>query len=210
MPKEKHVFVIETWVSIIALITGIVSLFFSWQANQITFRLANSQVAILEIKQGTYGYDIYGRRAACQHNIRLTNLGGVPTAFIGYKVEFSYKDQRIELENTASHTKTYEDLLGAGLGDFQIVFLKDNLSVADTFIDITKQENWLTLPTKIEAFATLDIPTIINFWFDDTTHIFTDEAVPGVSPIQVIYILKFTPNQSVVSTPVNCFYAENN
>lgn len=210
MSKKKIPIKIEVLLSIIALITGIVSLLFSCQANQIARQQITSEMAILDVTdpyapKGEGQVDVYYSVAnidleqgiiygsvSCEWRIRLTNLGGAPTSLIGYKAEVSFGNEKTILESRKSTEIQGSNLFNRGINSFEL--------------SITNAENqetpitdvWINMPIKIDAFETLDITAMLAFNYSFSLNS-KDEPI-----LRIVYIFEFSPKQYLVSPSVNC------
>jgi hypothetical protein len=198
MPNTRRIFKFETWISILALITGVAALLFSWQANQIAKQQITSEMAILDIVNVPPLIDVYlaaidvddrmvSSHGSCTQRIRLTNLGGAPASLIGYKAEVSFEDKRNILVSRKSTKIQGSELFAPVFNAFELVITNDDST-----------DEWTSLPVKIDAYETLDIST--NLGFDYSFSL--DE-----SPVlKIAYIFEFSPKQHLVSPAINCIY----
>lgn len=216
MSNQKSNIKLETQLSIAALVAGIISLLFSWRANQIASQanqIASQQISahIAVIDESNIGGTISNDQAVCKHRIRITNLGGASTALVSYQLKILYKDQVLYFENSEAFVANGAKV-GSEFENFRAVLLNKDAPV--DFPSLLDQSNWLTLPVEIDPFGTLDIDISLAFNVDPT-HDLKLAGNPntihyiGYSPMQVTYTLKFASNQILEVPSINCISAKD-
>lgn len=207
---------IETWVSIITACVSVIALFFSWQANRIASKQASSQVVVLDATwNGGGSHQVENnQQATCVHLFRLSNLGGVSTSLVGYKVRIAFRDSRLEFRSSFPILVKPDDLTPS-IRDFEIYFFPASTSI-DFPTPLTT--GLLQFPRKIEPYETFDIQTAVNFQYDSSLSLesarynepksywYRPEILEGYTPVLLQYTFEMSSGQEVVAPNVVCWY----
>jgi len=218
MTKSKGRVKVESWVSIITTCVSIAALFLSWQANNIASKQATSQIVILDTSWNGGGYRATegGQQATCVHLFRLSNLGGISTSLVGYKVKITFENSNLEFESSFPILIKPDDLT-TSLRDFEIYFFPST-----TQIDFPSPftEGLLKFPHDIKPYETLDIQVAVNFQYDlslglesarynePKSYWYKPEVLKGYTPIWIQYTFKTSTGQEVRSPSVACWYVK--
>jgi hypothetical protein len=214
--------------NILALVAGIVALFFSWQANIIA-KKANSiasqqvtaKIVVLSSDYNGEGFQsIQGRNQytiRCRQVIRLSNLGGAATSLVGYDATIRYKDSELHASSenaSVISTESFNPLMH----NFQFVFLKRETLGETQGFDWIDEKYYLPFPVAIDAFSTIDIDAAVNFLLDGIYHEGEIEmplypyqfehpkSIYGLPPLEVTYTFKTASGQTATTSKMLCLY----
>jgi hypothetical protein len=207
---------IEIWVSIVTACVSVIALFFSWQANRIAFKQASSQVVVLDTSWNGGGYRALenGQQATCIHLFRLSNLGGVATSLVGYRIRITFENSHLEFESSFPLLVKPDDLTSS-IRDFEIYFFPTSTQI-DFPTPLTA--GLLQFPYKIEPYETFDIQTAVSFQYDlslklesarynePKSYWYRPETLEGYTPLLLQYTFKTSSGQEFVSPSVACWY----
>jgi hypothetical protein len=231
LDKEKR---LDRTLKILTIVLSVFALLGSLQANIIAREANTPKVAVVDIEfwkgnnvKGNNGVYIY-----CDHRIRITNIGGVANSIIGYDVQLSFLDSRMQAEGTSTVIHAYQGfnqnhielksylytLLGV-TGDPQMIFINPG------------EEQETTLPYKLEAGETVDIYGSTSLDFDPSSGIFTrqengpfftDPSALGTImdsnktmnidaefvPMYIVYDINLASGRHVKTPSTTCIYFE--
>jgi hypothetical protein len=212
---EKNESRIEKWLSILALIAGVIALVLSWQANrianeanEIAYRQIEPNAVILNtVHEGTViiasvpenegEFDFW-----CQHKIRIANFGGAPESITDYIVSVFYGGSTTEARGYGEASASGE--LPKGIGGFETILFKEK---SDSSYPTSNE--WLSLPLLIDSFSATDIQAAIRI---STTLAIRDTNIEPIeedfSLIEAAYTLKTASNKTLASPRVNCWWVK--
>jgi hypothetical protein len=224
---EKYGSRLDRWISVLALVIGIMALFFSWQANKIASKQTTPQVVVLEADR-SWDYTSWSpdssnpeseEDAVCSHRIRLANLGGAATSIVGYKASISYRDEELTIEGFGgayAHPQREESI--------SIIQAPQTLLVADeTPLEYPgawlNTEYSLPIPFLIDSYTAVDIASNMRFGFDGTANqigspswndresfLYNPPLLEGFEPILVSYTLQLASGESIETEKIPCWY----
>lgn len=204
----------ETLLSVLALVIGIIALYLSWQANQIT---KSNVISRIELNHAEYTWSerfvVTGIPDAiiCAHKIRLTNLGGAATSILEARATIYFRDN--ELDAYSSEGELYFPEYMEDINPLYIVLMtnKDESERPTSYSHLSDENRQPFLPMKIEGFSTVDFAGRFTFHTESPSiYLLYDHDLwsnPGRGErhaLSLAYIFVFSSGETVETPRINC------
>lgn len=209
----------EIWISLLALLVGIIALILSWQANRISLQAISPNIVVLDTNRGGSGSKPMSGcyRIWCITSVRLVNLGGAPTSIVSYTATYSYLDSKVTYEGTGWET-IYGVYIPSQAQSITSRFIKSSLvseyankpidpgyHMGDDYLSFPPYRE--SLPLKISEYEVVDI-AILNWFTTDLGEGDFSAGNPDGSffPLEIIYEFELS-NGKVIKIPKStCVY----
>ena len=207
---------------IAVVIVSVVSLYFSWQANQTSKASVQPQVQVLgtysatdrvwTTDEGKFG------NFACRILIRVANIGGVNTDIVATAVNLETPSVSKNVQVSAVSQKMITGALEDKLWFFATVWKHKSDDIRDP-AKIPNDTDGINydLPMPLESHTTSDVYADIYFWYTPadmyefhSVMINADEintfSPSSYQPININVVLHFSDNSIITTTPIKCAY----
>lgn len=233
--QGRQPFSLERILALAGLATGLIALFFSWQANKLANesnklaeRQTTPQLEVLWIRNN-WTDRITGNmtQVGCDHMIRLYNPGGAPATITGHTAELHYRGYVLRFGSVKVVAAVRHDLI------------PNTVNLAESYLltpeDEAKQRNSeepppqfqffslydpLTLPIQLEAFTAWDVVNRVvlsldalldskDFTYGDPSYNNYDPNIlENYAPVELSITFVLASGQSVTTPVVTCLYLE--
>jgi len=211
----------------LGLITAIIALLFSWdanriarEANSINAKLVNPIISILDF-QNVLSFRVTRPETAtmpvshiyCIYKVEMTNLGGASTAIVSKVVNVMFNGKGFPVSgDTIAYSSQAEDSLNDYFSSFDVLTTKDSLPYWESTSENAEQKQ-AEFPYHLDSFTTAVLYEQVSFVFKPSPTIepgdfyTTDDLIYRKSQltnshhelqIEIIYTLS---NGEQVSTP---------
>lgn len=207
----------ERGLSVVAIVTGIVALALSWQANQIAreanelaFEQLKSRIVVLDTQDGPSIYE--ANQLFCMQTVRLANLGAAPDSVVGYSAVIFLGDRHVTADSEGSSIAFNRDEIIPGIGDFFMRLIQ----APDVWPSDIDQVETVDTPLKIDAYTTSDVTISFRYFADlakygvdsgyGWTNLTLQKTTPpaGYTPIEVTYTFEMASGQAAESPKFSC------
>lgn len=212
-------------VAIAAFAAGIIALYLSWDANNISRQQASPRLIVLVTER--LGAPIIGSSAPadaphlsvyeCLYRVRVTNLGGAATSIIGYDTTVRYQDSTVVMSSNDPSAYTNQSIQSR-IGGFLSSLAKERLIGKGCIPehDPYPTECLEELPSTIDAYSTRDFyprlrtqitgSSVLSAYLPDPGKSDYQELMSNYKPLTVEYAFRLASGQVLEVPPMVCVY----
>lgn len=224
---------LERILALVGIATGLIALFFSWQANRITSdanklaeRQTTPQLEVLWIRQN-WTDKITGNatQAGCDNMIRLYNPGSAPATITGHITELNYRGYKLSLGSVKTFAGARHDLIPntVNLADSYLLTPEDEAKERngnDPQFEFFSLFDPISLPIQLEAFSAKDLVSrvvlTLGAILDSKDHTFGDPnyanydptLLENYAPIDLSVTFVLASGELVTTPKVVCLYLQ--
>jgi len=165
-------------------------------------------VLLVDVKRGGIAHFLGyqdSHHYVCARDIRLQNVGGLPTSLVQYDVVISHREEELTFSSGLYESYTYSEtgLLPAVSRFTSAIFPEDkDTSMETSSGDFSKA---LDLPIQIEAYSSIGLSLATMYDIDWTEDPF-DTTLDSENALKVSYILHFASGQAMEIPHYDCQY----
>jgi hypothetical protein len=229
----QKIFSLERILLLAGIVTSLLALFFSWQANQLAWdanklaeRQLTPQLEVLWIRN-SWTDRITGNMTGvgCDNMVRLYNPGSAPATITGYSAELHYRGYTLTLGSIKTYAGVRHDMIPntINLADSYLLTSEDEAKQRNSELAQYKFFSFydaLELPIQIEAFSARDLVYRVNlslgalldskdFTAGDPSYSNYDPILlDKYAPIDIAITFVLANGESVTTPKVICLYLE--
>ncbi|HNE06390.1 MAG TPA: hypothetical protein PLT08_17820 [Anaerolineales bacterium] len=218
-PTKKHpqnTEKIKLIVEIAVAVISVMSLFFAWQANQISKKTIQPQVLVLDTFPIEFETWANGNleTAVCRTLVRLANVGGVDTDLFTASVKADTGTTSSVVPMSEIITSIRTETLEEDVLFFASIWRPSPDDTRDPAV-IWKDGLYYDLPISLKSHTTSNVYVDTYFWYVLDKYDFhtisltpVDEAFSpvGYKPINVSFIFQFPDESTITTNPTQCAY----
>jgi len=207
---------IKFFAEIAVVIISIISLYFSWQSNQISKTTSQPQILILD--QYPIAYDKWTENEVVEHVvcrtlIRIANVGGVDTDLFDASVKFTAGDISKIVQVSQKMTSIRRETLEGDLDIYASIWKHDSNDIR-TPNPISRDGLYYDLPISLKSHTTSDIYIDTYFWYPKPSFEFRAGNAtnnPNFDPssykmVDVSFNFQFPVEGTISTNPIVCAY----
>jgi|GEM_PF-5745712 len=186
------------WASIIGLIMGIISLYFSFEANRLAglasdaaLRQVTGQIELIYFEDWV-SFNRNQNTLVCTYQARLSNQGGAPETIVDFDVSVTYNNQSVKFASDGRNIGDLRDHELRPVTQYTAYIWKRALPLNSAPSQEQLGEYLSEFPLKVDPYSVEDIYASIHLDFDPSSNYnfvsdnYRDPSSYGYSPNNLI------------------------